>query len=176
MTIYCIQPLNSVLLYQTVYYQAETIIVALPALHLHNRIEFSWFTYTSWMLEWRCWITTWITTNQHPGKSTLLLNAITIRRHLAFVHNLEHYEMLQIVFDELIQAHHCVAWWDTNELSMKKRQAVCVYTARDDVNKNFTITSCKFFVVFVPLAIGQVSNEMCTQKNFFWWHHNLFYK
>ena len=45
---------------------------------------------------------------------------------------------------------------------------VCVDTARDDVNKNFTITSCKFFyVVFVPLSIGQVSNEMCTQKRIF---------
>ena len=55
-----------------------------------------------------------------------------------------------------------------NYIYEEETGCVCVYTARDDVNKNFTITSCKiFYVVFVPLAIGQVSNEMCTQKNFF---------
>ena len=119
MTIHCVQPLNSVLLYQTVYYQTETILVALPALHLHNRIEFSRFTYTSWMLEWRCWITTWNTTNQHPGKSSLLLNAITIGLHLAFVHNLEHYEMSYLMSWSKHTTSY-VVWWDTNELYTKK--------------------------------------------------------
>ena len=142
MTIYCIQPLNSVLLYQTMYYQAETIIVALPALDLHNRIEFSWFTYTSWMLEWRCWINTWITTSileralccsmQLPSEDILPLCIATSRN---------------VVADHIWWVDQSTPWLDEIQMnylwrkdsSRVKRLCVCLHSQRW-CNKNFTIT------------------------------------